>query len=667
MVDTIKFSEMTDGGDISNDDKVPGLLGGNNVLFNNPWTFLAPGPTGDRPIPAVAMYYRLRFNTTLEIYEYYDPTIPLWVELSGSGTGTVNPGVANDLAYYAASGQALSPIAGAANSVLVTNGSEIPSLSTTLPSGLSIPGAIITASMAALLSGSVVAAPVSGTDLVNKTYADGLFAAGVQSLTGTTNQISFNSPTGNVTASLPQDIAPGSTPTFASIITNQLRGSNGLAVVDIVSVASAVNWLSLNNQSTGNAPGFVAEGSDSNVGIGLVTKGAGIFTYATTASSPAFVIRTGTGYQHVTNLIYSNTSATRNVTFQDASGTLAYLTDIPGGSPSALTRVDDTNVTLTLGGTPSTALLQAVSLTMGWTGQLGLTRGGTAASLTASNGGIVYSNASTLAILSGTATANLPLLSGSSTTPSWGAFALSLGGALTTAGAHTLSGAFGSTFTFTNTTSVTFPTSGTLATTSQLPSPAALTKTDDTNVTLTLGGTPATALLQATSITAGWTGTLAVSRGGTGISSFGTGVATALGQNVSGTGGIALSTSSTFTPVLSFGGASVGITYTTQQGTYTRTGDTVTFSIYMLLSNKGSSTGQALISGMPIAARTGVTFQCFEMVPGITWTGKPISVIGSAGTVLVLQIYSTAGAASNIDNTNFSNTSVLIITGSYLV
>lgn len=48
--------------------------------------------------------------------------------------------------------------------------------------------------------------------------------------------------------------------------------------------------------------------------------------------------------------------------------------------------------------------------------------------------------------------------------------------------------------------------------------PAALTEVDDTNVTLTLGGTPATALLQAVSITAGWTGTLAVARGGSGAS-----------------------------------------------------------------------------------------------------------------------------------------------------
>jgi hypothetical protein len=49
---------------------------------------------------------------------------------------------------------------------------------------------------------------------------------------------------------------------------------------------------------------------------------------------------------------------------------------------------------------------------------------------------------------------------------------------------------------------------------------AALTKVDDTNVTLTLGGTPATSLLAATSLTLGWTGQLAVSRGGTGLSSY---------------------------------------------------------------------------------------------------------------------------------------------------
>lgn len=51
--------------------------------------------------------------------------------------------------------------------------------------------------------------------------------------------------------------------------------------------------------------------------------------------------------------------------------------------------------------------------------------------------------------------------------------------------------------------------------------PSALSRVNDTNVTLTLGGTPAIALLQAVSLTLGWTGTLAVSRGGTGLNSLG--------------------------------------------------------------------------------------------------------------------------------------------------
>lgn len=48
-----------------------------------------------------------------------------------------------------------------------------------------------------------------------------------------------------------------------------------------------------------------------------------------------------------------------------------------------------------------------------------LANGGTNASLTASNGGIFYSSSTAGAILAGTATAGLALVSGASTTPSW--------------------------------------------------------------------------------------------------------------------------------------------------------------------------------------------------------------------------------------------------------
>jgi len=52
------------------------------------------------------------------------------------------------------------------------------------------------------------------------------------------------------------------------------------------------------------------------------------------------------------------------------AGTLVTFPTITPVSPSALTKTDDVNVTLTLGGTPATSLLQSVSLTLGWVGTL---------------------------------------------------------------------------------------------------------------------------------------------------------------------------------------------------------------------------------------------------------------------------------------------------------
>lgn len=58
-------------------------------------------------------------------------------------------------------------------------------------------------------------------------------------------------------------------------------------------------------------------------------------------------------------------------------------------APAALTKTDDTNVTLTLGGSPTTALLNAASLTLGWTGQLSISRGGVADKYPADVGKVV--------------------------------------------------------------------------------------------------------------------------------------------------------------------------------------------------------------------------------------------------------------------------------------
>jgi len=58
----------------------------------------------------------------------------------------------------------------------------------------------------------------------------------------------------------------------------------------------------------------------------------------------------------------------------------------------------------------------------------------------------------------------------------------------------------------------------------------------------------------------------------------------------------------TWTPALTFGGGSTGITYTNRGGTYTKIGRQVTLIGAMVLSNKGSSAGGAACTGLPFTA-----------------------------------------------------------------
>ena len=99
--------------------------------------------------------------------------------------------------------------------------------------------------------------------------------------------------------------------------------------------------------------------------------------------------------------------------------------DITG---AALTEVDDTNVTVTLGGTPATALLRAVSITMGWAGVLAVTRGGTGLAAIAQGDLIYGSAANTFSILNKNATATRYLSNtGTNNNPAWSQVDLSNG------------------------------------------------------------------------------------------------------------------------------------------------------------------------------------------------------------------------------------------------
>jgi len=139
---------------------------------------------------------------------------------------------------------------------------------------------------------------------------------------------------------------------------------------------------------------------------------------------------TGSGTINYGGLTFSNTSHTINTSTQNPTpltapqgGTgvanAAASTITLGGS---LTTSGSYNSTFTMTGT--TGVTFPTSGTLATTSQLpslplSLANGGTGADLTASNGGIFYSNATTGGILAGTSTANQLLLSGASTTPAW--------------------------------------------------------------------------------------------------------------------------------------------------------------------------------------------------------------------------------------------------------
>lgn len=195
------------------------------------------------------------------------------------------------------------------------------------------------------------------------------------------------------------------------------------------------------------------------------TIAGGTTSKTLTVNGDATVSGTNTGNQTITSGNGMNfTSGSGSVTI--TLGGPSDITSSSGNSVTAtshthaivgeaLTKTDDTNVTLTLGGAHAAGLVKATSLTLGWSGQLALSRGGSNANLTAASGGIVYSTSTAMAIKAA-GTAGQALLSGGTAAPTWTTGTLTLDKNLTiSTGNVTLAGqAAGS--------SVTLPASGTL-------------------------------------------------------------------------------------------------------------------------------------------------------------------------------------------------------------
>ena len=126
-------------------------------------------------------------------------------------------------------------------------------------------------------------------------------------------------------------------------------------------------------------------------------------------------------------------------------------------------------------------------------------------------------------------------------------------------------------------------------------------------------------------------------------------------------------TETTYTPAVAFGGASVGVTYTTQVGKYVKRGNKVSGTGYIKLSSKGSSTGQMTVS-LPVAVGSTpyygtFTVSYYEAFAGGV-TGPPHGFCNVSSSTALLY-YGTAGGSTLLDDTLVTNTSGFVFSFEY--
>jgi hypothetical protein len=124
----------------------------------------------------------------------------------------------------------------------------------------------------------------------------------------------------------------------------------------------------------------------------------------------------------------------------------------------------------------------------------------------------------------------------------------------------------------------------------------------------------------------------------------------------------------TWTPTLAFGGGSTGIVYGGRVGNYIKVGSLVTAQCAVDITNKGSSTGSASVSGFPFTVSgTFITIISSQLV---SWTGAgPCQLLLNSGTTASFYgIPNGVGLGwTALTNTDFANTSQFYFTMVYKV
>ena len=256
----------------------------------------------------------------------------------------------------------------------------------------------------------------ASASLINIDSTDNVIIEGnaLSSANAATIGLSLNAAATNVA------VGPVSTTgTFAS--TYSLTGIVPKISNAVTPTAGGVMWTNSSVQQVTASPTSTGQLLQSTLG-GAPTWSTAI--YPATATATGTILRADGTNWVVTNSTWPTTTTINQILYSSAANTVAGLASANTGAlitssagvPSITSGGTANRVLRTDGTTVSFAQVAAAT---DISGQLPLANGGTAANLTASNGGIFYSTASAGAILSGTATANQMLQSGTNTTPAW--------------------------------------------------------------------------------------------------------------------------------------------------------------------------------------------------------------------------------------------------------
>lgn len=301
-----------------------------------------------------------------------------WSTVTLPSTTTINQ------ILYSSSANVVGGISAVNSAVMISSAGGVPSFSTTLPSGLTIPGyqTSLTLPLSLANGGTNAALTASNGGIFYSTGSAGAILSG----TATANQLLLS---GSSTT------PAWSTSTYPA--TNAISTLLYASAANVMSALATANNGLLVTSSTGVPSILAGPGTTGNVlqSNAAAAPSFSTATYPSVGTATGSLLRAdGTNWVATTST-YPNTNAINTLLYASSANVMSALA------------------------TSTTAVLTTSSGVPTWAAQLSMALGGTNAALTASNGGIFYSTASAGAILSGTATAGLALLSGANTTPTW--------------------------------------------------------------------------------------------------------------------------------------------------------------------------------------------------------------------------------------------------------